>query len=240
MVRSLLLRTFRHTSADECPACPNLPQGDEEDTTPKYVYEGARAAGETQSITAGEAPKVMTKEIELLGQREGAGKATFPQGDVYEGEFLAGARDGAGKYVYAAPPPGEEEEPKPPIAEYDGQWAQGAKARVGTATYASGHKYQGSWKNGKFSDLGTMFYPNGDIFTGMWSEGKKSGQGTYIFKASGTKVAGEWKDNALVTGAFVDAFGNTYTGTFSGDAAQCGFVAGGAFTLASGATDVAF
>ena len=58
------------------------------------MYEGARATGEVTSITAGEPPKVMTKEITLLGDRHGAGKATFPKGDLYEGEFFAGSRDG--------------------------------------------------------------------------------------------------------------------------------------------------
>jgi len=193
-----------------------------------------------QSITAGEAPKVMTKDIELLGDREGAGKATFPNGDVYEGEFVMGLREGQGKYVYAAPPPGEEEEPKPPVAEYEGKWAGGAKTAVGTTTYkASGHKYHGSYVAGKFHGQGTMFYPNGDIFTGMWVEGKKSGQGTYIFKATATKVSGEWMDNVLMSGSFVDSFGNTYAGDFGGDSAGAAYVGGGAFTLASGATDVA-
>ena len=77
--------------------------GDEEEgEVKKYVYEGARAEGELTSITAGEDPKVLTKELPLLGPRHGEGTATFPSGDVYMGSFEAGARSGSGSYTYAA------------------------------------------------------------------------------------------------------------------------------------------
>jgi len=214
-------------------------QGDE-DAPPGYVYEGARAKGETTTLTVGEEPKVIRdRPVELLGAREGKGAASFVNGDAYEGDYATGSRDGTGKYVYAAPPPGEEEEPKPAVAEYDGRWTAGAKAGVGTATYkASKHKYQGCWKDGKQHGEGTMFYPNGDIYTGQWVEGKKHGTGTYIFKATDTKASGEWEANVLTKGSFVDCFGNTYDGAFDGDSTQLSYK-GGSFTLASGASAAA-
>ena len=92
----------------------------------KYVYEGERATGESVEVTAGEEPKVLTKAVELLGPRSGKGKAVFPSGDVYEGEFADGARSGAGKYVYAAPPPEEGEEPQPPKGTYEGKFKAGS------------------------------------------------------------------------------------------------------------------
>ena len=67
------------------------------------------------AITAGEEPKVLTKEVELRGEREGTGKASYPNGDTYEGEFAAGRRHGTGTYTFAAQPPapeGEEAKPK--------------------------------------------------------------------------------------------------------------------------------
>ena len=55
--------------------------GDEEEgDVKKYVYEGARAEGVLTSITAGEEPKVLTKELPLLGPRHGDGVGTFPSG----------------------------------------------------------------------------------------------------------------------------------------------------------------
>jgi len=216
--------------------------GDEEgETGPIYVYEGEREPGAMSEITAGEAPKVLTKEYELLGERSGAGKATFPQGDVYEGGFSGGARHGQGRYVYAAPPPGEEEEgeAKPPIAEYEGGWKQGEKSGVGMMTYASGAKYHGHWKDGQYEGNGALYYPNGDIYTGNWTMGRKHGQGTYIFKATATQVTGEWYNNQLTSGSFTDAFGNEFAGSFQGSVESVGYVAGGTFNLCSGATQKA-
>ena len=215
-----------------------MPQGDEEDAGPKYIYEGERAEGATIDITAGEAPKVMTKPLQLLGERSGTGKATFPQGDVYEGSYAGGLRDGQGKYSYAAPPPGEDEEPKPPLGEYDGRWVAGEKSGTGTMMYASGAKYQGSWKNGKYEGEGTLFYPNGDIYSGQWMGGKKHGDATYFFKETGAKIKGVWSYGILSSGTFTDKFGNQYAGAFSGSAEAVGFVAGGTFSMASGATEV--
>jgi len=214
--------------------------GDEEgESGPVYLYEGDRATGATMEITAGAPPKELTKELQLLGGREGQGKATFPQGDVYEGTFSEGVRAGAGKYTYAAPPPGDDEEPKPPVGEYEGAWKAGQKNGVGVMTYSSGAKYHGHWKNGKYEGNGTLFYPNGDIYTGMWAAGKKHGQGTYIFKATDTKVSGEFSHNVLQSGSFTDAYGNEFAGQFSGSAESVGYVAGGEYKLCSGATQVA-
>ena len=214
--------------------------GDEEEgEVKKYVYEGERAEGELTSITAGEAPKVLTKELPLLGPRNGQGTATFPSGDVYTGGFEAGARSGVGKYVYAATPPAEEgEEPKPPIAEYEGKFKGGKKSGVGVLTFANNAKYHGSFKDGKYDGAGTMFYANGDIFIGEWTAGKKHGSGAYIFKESGTKVQGKWVENKLIEGIFTDKFGNSYAGSFEGSSSSVAY-SGGTFSLASGATATA-
>lgn len=212
--------------------------GDEEEgEVKKYVYEGARAEGELTSITAGEDPKVLTKELPLLGPRHGEGTATFPSGDVYTGSFEAGARSGSGSYTYAAAPPAEEgEDPKPPIATYEGKFKAGKKSGVGMLTFASGAKYHGAFVDGKYHGAGTMFYANGDIFTGEWVEGKKQGHGTYFFKESGSKVAGSWDANVLGSGTFTDKFGNVYEGAFASTPTSTNYVAGGEFKLCSGAT----
>lgn len=209
--------------------------GDEEEAPPKYVYEGDRAPGAVVSVTAGEG-KTKTEDVTLLGAREGVGKATYPNGDTFDGEYVGGAREGLGTYTYSAPPPEEGEDPAPPIAVYEGKWSGGGRSGVGTLSFASGAKYQGSFAAGKYQGQGTMFYANGDIYTGAWRGGKKHGIGTYIYKASGAKAIGEWGENTLLHGKFVDTFGNTYAGNFSGDASGAAFVAGGSFSLCSGAS----
>ena len=119
--------------------------GDEEEAAPTYKYVGERAPGATSDVTAGEEPKVLTKAMELLGERQAEGEATFVNGDSFKGSFAGGSRHGSGKYVYAAPPPGEDEEPKPPVATYEGKWVDGEKSGVGVMTFASGVKYHGSF-----------------------------------------------------------------------------------------------
>ena len=42
-----------------------------------------------------------------------------------------GVLSGMGTYTYACPPPAEDEEPKPPVATYEGTWKMGAKDGVG-------------------------------------------------------------------------------------------------------------
>lgn len=209
--------------------------GDEDDGPPTYVYEGARAEGETVSVTAGETPKVLTKPVVLLGARKGLGTATFKNGDKYSGNFEAGFRSGNGTYIYAAPAPEAGHDPKPPIATYEGQFQEGVKDGLGTVTYASGHKYRGNFRAGKFEGQGTMFYPNGDIFTGAWAEGKKHGAGNYLYKASNTRLEGAWVRNVLTEGTFTDQFGGAYTGSFAANASSARYIAGGTFTLAGGA-----
>lgn len=210
---------------------------EEESEVVKYVYEGSRASGEVLDVTAGAAPKELTKPLELLGVREGVGKATFPNGDLFEGCFEAGSRSGAGTYTYAAPPPEEGEEPAPPTATYEGAFKAGVKAGVGTLTWASGAKFQGTFKDGKYHGQGTMFYPNGDIYSGAWVAGQKDGQGSYIYKETKTTIKGTWVKNILMEGIYSDQYGNTYTGEFAASTTGVRYLAGGAFNLASGASD---
>ena len=211
--------------------------GDEEEAAPTYKYVGERAPGATSDVTAGEEPKVLTKAMELLGERQGEGEATFVNGDSFKGSFAGGSRHGSGKYVYAAPPPGEDEEPKPPVATYDGKWTNGAKSGIGIMNFASGVKYHGSFSAGKYEGQGTMYYANGDIYTGEWLAGRKHGQGTYFYKESGASVAGKWLKNTLVEGKLTDKFGNSYEGGFASTPTSAAYVPGGSFSLASGATD---
>ena len=96
--------------------------------------------------------KVRTKAITLLGARKGSGgKATYPNGDAFDGAYFAGKRHGSsGSYTYAAqPPPAEGEDPLPADGKYEGTWKKGDKSGLGVMVYAKGGKYHGMWKDGK-------------------------------------------------------------------------------------------
>jgi len=211
-----------------------------------YKYEGDRETGEvvtiTQSAPISEEKGDLSKseDVTLLGARSGQGTATFPNGDTYTGGFEKGVRTSAGKYTYAAPPPGPDEEPPEeppsPVAVYEGTWKVGHKTGVGVMTYDKGSKYQGSWVKGKRQGIGTFYYPNGDIYSGDWEGGMKHGHGTYIYKQTKTRLKGTWAKGVCVDGEFSDDFGNVYKGSFtSGEGASVGYASGGTFTMASGA-----
>jgi len=209
---------------------------DDEAVAAVYAYEGGRAAGESISVTAGDAPKVLTKELVLLGCREGEGKAQFPNGDMYEGQFADGLRSGKGTYTFAAPPPADGEDPKPPLSVYEGSWKKGLRHGVGMQTFSTGDKYHGSFAAGVRAGQGTMYYANGDIYCGMWSYDKRHGEGTYVSKSTGAKSSGKWNAGTLVSGRFVDVFGNAFNGGFTVDATKRAAYGDGLITLASGAT----
>ena len=60
-----------------------------------------------------------------------------------------------------------------------------------------------------------MTYDNGDVYSGMWVQGKKEGQGTYVFKETGMKFVGQWKDGQMINGAWKYPNGTLYEGSFN-------------------------
>jgi hypothetical protein len=63
-------------------------------------------------------------------EREGQGVATYPNGDVYDGSYVAGARSGFGTYYF-----GGKEGAK---ATYVGEYAANKKCGQGKMTYPDG------------------------------------------------------------------------------------------------------
>lgn len=131
---------------------------DEDEEEILYQYEGPRAAGEEVTLTVTtEEEKVRTKQFTLLGAREGEGKATYPNGDTYTGEYVGGKREGQGTYVYAEKG-----------WRYTGGFRAGLRHGLGEMQYGKGVRYHGHWAGGKRSGQGTMYYANKDIYTGEW------------------------------------------------------------------------
>ena len=67
---------------------------------------------------------------------QGHGKYSFPDGDLYEGEFQKGKKHGRGKMTSADG------------SSYDGEYADGKKHGTGTYTYASGAVEVDRWEAG--------------------------------------------------------------------------------------------
>ena len=89
----------------------------------------------------------------------------WPDGTVYEGNFVAGNREGEGTINM---PPAEGEERG---FSYTGQWKAGEIDGKGVATYANGDVYEGMFVRGKRQGEGTIRYASGEERTGSWDNG---------------------------------------------------------------------
>ena len=138
----------------------------------------------------------------------GKGKATYPNGDAYDGCFEEGLRcDNNATYTYAAAEGAEKEV-------YTGEWKDNCKHGIGKQNYAGLGQYYGHWENGEKCGEGVMIYLNKDIYSGSWKNGKKDGQGTYIFNETMMKFVGSFKGGNLVQGKWYYPNGTFYEGNF--------------------------
>lgn len=119
------------------------------------------------------------------GQRHGTGKAKFPNGDSYEGNYFEGGRQGFGVYRFTNG------------ARYKGHYDQNKKHGQGTMHYPDGSVYEGNWCRDERDGQGKYTYINGDIYQGLWEKNMKNGQGTYTFAASEISYSGMWNNDVM-------------------------------------------
>lgn len=147
--------------------------------------------------TVRESDEEMDSENELLpytyeggrnenGERHGKGKARLPNGDLYEGEYKNGYRNGYGKYVF------RKLKGKSRNACYMGHYENNKKNGQGTFLYPDGAKYEGCWKEDLRHGFGSYYYTNGDLYRGEWEHDRRHGQGSYTYAASGMSYEGQW------------------------------------------------
>jgi len=118
-------------------------------------------------------------------------------------------RHGNGEYTYAA----KSSEEAGDIT-YKGAWCENQKSGIGKQAYKDVGEYYGYWKDGQRHGEGVMTYKNEDIYSGNWADGKKDGQGTYIFKKTGEKYVGCFKNGNLVNGQWRYPNGTYFEGAF--------------------------
>eukprot|EP00927_Polykrikos_kofoidii_P079850 TRINITY_DN76685_c0_g1_i1.p2 TRINITY_DN76685_c0_g1~~TRINITY_DN76685_c0_g1_i1.p2 ORF type:complete len:237 (-),score=60.41 TRINITY_DN76685_c0_g1_i1:53-763(-) len=135
----------------------------------------------------------------------GTGKAEYTTGDVYEGAFEDGKRQGKGKYMYYK---------KTGYDTFKGTFENNKKTGLGRVDYKNGGFYHGHFKAGRRDGEGTFRYGNGDIYSGMWREGKRHGQGTYVFAVTKYEMKGVWKDGQITEGTYTLSDGSRFVGAF--------------------------
>lgn len=121
-----------------------------------------------------------------MKERHGKGKNTFQNGDIYEGSYVSGQRNGSGVYKWKATG-----------ARYIGEYSKNLKHGQGTMVYPDGSRYKGninqsierdreetlicfiigSFEENKRSGFGSYTYANGDVYEGMWKNDLKNGDG---------------------------------------------------------------
>eukprot|EP00162_Nutomonas_longa_P013400 comp21557_c0_seq1/m.47237 comp21557_c0_seq1/g.47237 ORF comp21557_c0_seq1/g.47237 comp21557_c0_seq1/m.47237 type:complete len:786 (+) comp21557_c0_seq1:92-2449(+) len=98
----------------------------------------------------------------VQGRRHGLkGQLSFPDGNIYTGEFVNGQAQGQGDMVY------------PNGARYLGEFVQQQRHGHGTMIFKSGERYSGGWEANVRHGPGERVLATGERFTEVWDFGKK-------------------------------------------------------------------
>lgn len=117
----------------------------------------------------------------LNGKKNGRGKYIWANGNVYDGNWVDGKCTGKGRISWSSG------------ASFDGEWKDNQMSE-GKYSFADGSVYEGSFKNGKYDGYGKRIYKDGDKYEGRWQSGSRNGKGVYTW-ADGDVYDGEWKDD---------------------------------------------
>uniref|UniRef100_A0A7S2NMY5 Uncharacterized protein n=1 Tax=Haptolina brevifila TaxID=156173 RepID=A0A7S2NMY5_9EUKA len=159
------------------------------------------------------------------GQNEGFGKTRWVNGDMYEGQWVAGLKEGRGRYIYAhgdvyegeyrhGQPNGRGRYQYETGDVYDGEWVDDAKEGYGTYTFAiSGDVYEGGYSANKKHGHGVLRCEGGrHTYDGQFVTGQQEGHGLCMY-ADGTRYEGKWRANIWEGyGKYEDGDGNRYAG----------------------------
>mmetsp|Transcript_9344 Transcript_9344/g.17943 ORF Transcript_9344/g.17943 Transcript_9344/m.17943 type:complete len:384 (+) Transcript_9344:304-1455(+) len=119
-------------------------------------------------------------ELDDESKREGFGKCTYYNGDIYEGFWSDDRPHGKGVYYWKDG------------GRYEGDFADGKMNGKGKRTFASGAVYVGDFEAGKKHGTGTIRFKNGDTYTGGWDFDDMSGDGVYTWH-TGDKFTGKFR-----------------------------------------------
>jgi len=161
-----------------------------------------------------------------FNQRSGSGKAIYPNGDVYEGDFFEGLKHGHGKYTYKHEGKSEVDtlvekalKAKPSdestsdfisrIAKHLKVGEMIVKVSLEVGLFPT---YIGDYHLGVRTGQGEMKNKDGSYYRGGWLHNKRHGQGLLYF-VNGDIYSGEWeKGQKHGVGSYRFATGGEYRG----------------------------
>ena len=182
-------------------------------------------------------------DFDSEGRYSGTGRYTFSSGMYYEGEYVAGLREGEGLFTWST------------NGDLDSAWLFRGTFKADKAYYGktTTTKTQGLiWYEGYMNDLndvdttklgkGFYDYANGCSYTGeLYSTGALLGatfHGDGKFVWSGSDFVGEWKDGTPLSGTktfYAESENKTVTGVYKGEVnASYEFHGTGRYTFSSG------
>ncbi|XP_064292044.1 alsin isoform X1 [Plodia interpunctella] len=147
----------------------------------------------------------------LDGKTHGNGKAEWPDGKHYVGQFQLNALCGHGKMEI------------PGVGIYEGQWKDNLQNGYGVLKYTTGDIYEGYFKDGLchghgIKKQGDFTSSTATIYTGEWTSGVRQGYGVMDDIGKGEKYLGNWSDNKRHgCGLIVTLDGIYYEGLFMQD-----------------------
>lgn len=117
----------------------------------------------------------------MNGARNGVGRYYYPDGSVYNGEWLNNQKHGNGTYSNRT---GEI---------YKGMWKQNMRQGEGELRLNDGISLRGNWDNDQIVS-GRIVYPNGSSYEGEINNFFGNGNGVYTYQNSDV-YRGSWKNN---------------------------------------------
>ena len=142
-------------------------------------------------------------------KRQGVGKMTYENGEIYDGSWSNDKKQGNGKMTYKNG------------GVFESEWRNDLASDYGTMIYANGDNYKGymidGMKTNGLHGFSTMKYANGDVYFGNWKNDMREGDGTMTYNNE-DKYTGNW-ENDMREGDGTMTYNNKdkYTGNWAND-----------------------
>ncbi|RMH62606.1 MAG: hypothetical protein D6685_08555, partial [Bacteroidetes bacterium] len=198
-------------------------------------YRGDFVAGERQGIGVEESGEGLYQGRWEGDLPQGPGQFYGSDGSRYEGQWVAGRRQGYGTYTDARGsvyrgnwhhdvPEGFGVLEHPDGSRYQGEWRDGRQHGYGRARTPAGVVYEGTWVDGARQGFGVAERPDGSRYEGEWFQDQRQGQGRETY-ADGSWHDGAWEaDRPLGPGTRRDRTGIEISGVWTGDVVSAGLM----------------
>jgi len=144
-------------------------------------------------VTFAQQPATAKKECVSGNCINGKGKAVYPNGDSYEGDFVNTIPEGFGTFYFNNG------------NIYTGQMSKSQFQGKGKMSWKMGSVYEGDFVKDKREGQGTTTSADGSKFTGTYKGDWREGQGKEYDKSTNMVREGIWNGSTLVSGASVSS-----------------------------------